>query len=252
MKRITAMLISAIMVLALVGCGADDVKVSNRDNTDTVTTTEASTTDASTNDAKSDDKASNKKDADWWISMGVEVDDGKKNTKTEATTETKTEDKKTTQATTQATTETQKPKTTESTTQATTEAPAHVHTWATRTVTDQDAWDEQICTKDAWDEQILVKDAWDEQVPKYEYKEKVHYYCADCNTELASMEEFCPTCGSGVVYNKVSYDEVLVGYDTIHHDAEYKTVHHDAEYTTKHHDAVTHTETYCTGCGAVQ
>ena len=62
---------------------------------------------------------------------------------------------------------------------------------------------------------VCTKDAWDEKVPKYEYKEKVHYYCADCNTELANMEEFCPTCGSGVVYNEVSYDEVLVGYDTV-------------------------------------
>ena len=101
---------------------------------------------------------------------------------------------------------------------------AHTHTW--------------VLVKDAWDEKVLVKDAWDEQVPKYEYKEKVHYYCADCDTEKEQGVP-CPNCGGGVVYNKVSYDEVLVGYDTVHHDAEYKTVHHDAEYK-------------CSTCGATK
>ena len=101
---------------------------------------------------------------------------------------------------------------------------SHTHTW--------------VCTKDAWDEQVLVKDAWDEQVPRYEYKEKVHYYCADCGTEKEHGVP-CPNCGGGVVYNEVSYDEVLVGYDTVHHDAEYKTVHHDAEYK-------------CSTCGATK
>lgn len=33
--------------------------------------------------------------------------------------------------------------------------------------------------------------------------------------------------------------------------AKYRIVHHDAEYKTVHHDAVTHTETYCTGCGVI-
>ncbi len=67
---------------------------------------------------------------------------------------------------------------------------------------------------------VCTKDAWDEKVPKYEYKEKVHYYCADCDTEKEQGVP-CPNCGGGVVYNEVSYDEVLVGYDTVHHDAEY-------------------------------
>ena len=67
---------------------------------------------------------------------------------------------------------------------------------------------------------VLVKDAWDEQVPKYEYKEKVHYYCADCNRELSQGAD-CP-CGGLTRYCKTTYDEVLVGYDTVHHDAEYQ------------------------------
>ena len=99
---------------------------------------------------------------------------------------------------------------------------SHTHTW--------------VCTKEAWDEQVLVKDAWDEQVPKYEYKEKVHYYCANCHAELANDQADC-ACGGLTCYCETTMDEVLVGYDTVHHDAEYKTVHHDAEYT-------------CSTCGA--
>ena len=105
---------------------------------------------------------------------------------------------------------------------ATAPSGSHTHTW--------------ICTKDAWDEQVLVKDAWDEKVPKYEYKEKVHYYCANCHAELANDQADC-ACGGLTCYCETTMDEVLVGYDTVHHDAEYKTVHHDAEYT-------------CSTCGA--
>ena len=82
---------------------------------------------------------------------------------------------------------------------------------------------------------VCTKDAWDEQVPRYEYKETVHYYCADCNRELSQGAD-CP-CGGLTRYCETAYDEVLVGYDTVHHDAEYTTVHHDAEYT-------------CSTCGA--
>ncbi len=124
---------------------------------------------------------------------------------------------------------------------------SHTHTWATRTVTDQDAWDEQVCTKDAWDEKVCTKDAWDEQVPRYEEK-RIHV-CCDCGRPLGEGGP-CQYCGCYDACGK--YVDVLVGYDTVHHDAEYTTVHHDAEYQTVHHDAVTHTETYCTGCGATK
>ena len=108
----------------------------------------------------------------------------------------------------------------------------HTHTWATRTVTDQEAYDEKV----------LVKDAWDEQVPEYEYEDSVRYYCVKCNTEM-SEQGVCPACGWGGCWCETCRNQVLVGYTT---------VHHDAEYTTKHHDAVTHTETYCSECGATK
>ena len=47
------------------------------------------------------------------------------------------------------------------------------------------------------------------------------------------------TRGASLAANNVSYSV----------KAKYRIVHHDAEYKTVHHDAVTHTETYCTGCG---
>lgn len=47
--------------------------------------------------------------------------------------------------------------------------------------------------------------------------------------------------GASLAGNNVSYSV----------KAKYRIVHHDAEYKTVHHDAVTHTETYCTGCGVI-
>lgn len=79
----------------------------------------------------------------------------------------------------------------------------------------------------------------------------VHYYCTRCNTETGEQED-CPNCGRVGCWCETETRSVVTGYTTIHHDAEYKTVHHDAEYTTKHHDAVTHTETYCSDCGATK
>jgi len=216
---------------------------------------EATATEAETEEATTE---ANKKDADWWISMGVQVDDDKK---TETTTEKpSTTEETTTEAKKPSTTESKKPTATENTTtQSTTEAPTqtHTHTWATRTVTDQDAWDEQVCTKEAWDEKVCTKDAWDEQVPKYERVAHCNWYCMACHNLWGQdtpdcPSGHCPVCGGGECYGDVYYRDEIVGYDTVHHDAEYKTVHHDAEYTTKHHDAVTHTETYCTSCGATK
>ena len=249
MKKMISLLMSAILVLALVGCSAQDVKVSDNDGQVVAnaedTKSEATATEAETEEATTE---ANKKDADWWISMGVQVDDDKK---TETTTEKpSTTEETTTEAKKPSTTESKKPATTENTTtQSTTEAPTqtHTHTWATRTVTDQDAWDEQVCTKEAWDEKVCTKEAWDEQVPRYE--EKRVWVCCNCGEPMPDAGP-CLNCGCYDAQDK--YEDVLVGYDTVHHDAEYTTVHHDAEYTTKHHDAVTHTETYCTSCGATK
>ncbi len=221
------------------------------------TTEKPETTEAAKADAKSDQKTedatteADKKDADWWISMGVQVDDDKK---TETTTEKpSTTEETTTEAKKPSNTESKKPATTENTTEAPTQT--HTHTWATRTVTDQDAWDEQVCTKEAWDEKVCTKEAWDEQVPRYETTYHSDYYCMNCHSLWAKdatscPSGYCPVCGGLECYSDIYSKQEIVGYDTVHHDAEYKTVHHDAEYTTKHHDAVTHTETYCTGCGA--
>ena len=248
MKKMISLLMTAILVLALVGCSAQDVKVSDNDG-QVVANAEDTNTDATATEAETEKATTetNKKDADWWISMGVQVDDDKK---TETTTEKpSTTEETTTEAKKPSTTESKKPATTENTTtQSTTEAPTqtHTHTWATRTVTDQDAWDEQVCTKEAWDEKVCTKEAWDEQVPRYE--QELVYRCIKCKRPYPDGT-VCP-CGCYDAYGE--WEDVLVGYDTVHHDAEYTTVHHDAEYTTKHHDAVTHTETYCTSCGATK
>ena len=248
MKKMISLLMTAILVLALVGCSAQDVKVSDNDG-QVVANAEDTNTDATATEAETEKATTeaDKKDADWWISMGVQVDDDKK---TETTTEKpSTTEETTTEAKKPSNTESKKPATTESTTtQSTTEAPTqtHTHTWATRTVTDQEAYDEQVCTKEAWDEKVCTKEAWDEQVPIYEQK-RIHV-CCDCGKPVPD-DAIC-SCGCLEAYGK--YEDVLVGYDTVHHDAEYTTVHHDAEYITKHHDAVTHTETYCTSCGATK
>ena len=258
MKKMISLLMTAILVLALVGCSAQDVKVSDNDG-QVVANAEDTNTDATATEAETEKATTetNKKDADWWISMGVQVDDDKK---TETTTEKpSTTEETTTEAKKPSTTESKKPTTTENTTQSTTEAPTqtHTHTWATRTVTDQEAWDEQVCTKEAWDEKVCTKEAWDEQVPRYDTTYHTDYYCMNCHSLWAKdatscPSGYCPVCGCIECYGQGYEKQEIVGYDTVHHDAEYKTVHHDAEYTTKHHDAVTHTETYCTSCGATK
>ena len=101
---------------------------------------------------------------------------------------------------------------------------SHTHTW--------------VCTKEAWDEQVLVKDAWDEQVP--EYKSVKHQICCDCGYDLGPVGQNCGRCpGCGGLDCTTKYVDELVGYTTVHHDAEYKTVHHDAEYK-------------CSTCGATK
>ena len=78
---------------------------------------------------------------------------------------------------------------------------AHTHTW--------------VCTKEAWDE----------KVPKYETVYGVVYTCMGCGRELGidfCPSGPCPSCGSlecaGYTYSK----QEIVGYDTVHHDAEYQ------------------------------
>ena len=96
---------------------------------------------------------------------------------------------------------------------------AHNHTW--------------VCTKEAWDEKVCTKDAWDEQVPRYE--EQLIYVCIKCKTPMPDAGP----CQCGCYDAQGKWEDVLVGYDTVHHDAEYTTVHHDAEYK-------------CSTCGATK
>ena len=68
---------------------------------------------------------------------------------------------------------------------------AHTHTW--------------VCTKDAWDE----------QVPRYE--EQLVWVCIKCKTPMPDAGP----CQCGCYDAQGIYQDVLVGYDTVHHDAEY-------------------------------
>lgn len=106
-------------------------------------------------------------------------------------------------------------------------APAHQHSWATRTVTDSAAWDEQV----------LVRAAYDEGV--YDGEEIVFSDGHVCQTTKEAADYSNRQLDLG---NNVSYS---VKRKT-------RLVHHDAEYKTVHHDAVTHVETYCTTCGATR
>ena len=75
---------------------------------------------------------------------------------------------------------------------------SHTHTW--------------VCTKEAWDEQIP------------EYKSVQHIVCCDCGYDLGTHDNpvtngYCPGCGGLDCTHK--YVNELVGYTTVHHDAEY-------------------------------
>ena len=106
-------------------------------------------------------------------------------------------------------------------------ASAHQHSWATRTVTDSAAWDERV----------LVRAAYDEPVP--DGSESVF---SDGHVEATPEGTSAYMKQQALAGNNVSYSV----------KTKYRIVHHDAEYKTVHHDAVTHTETYCTTCGATR
>ena len=69
---------------------------------------------------------------------------------------------------------------------------------------------------------VVTKDAWDEQVP--EYKSVKHAFCCDCGYDYGPFATlgntgYCPGCGGLDCY--LEYVDELVGYTTVHHDAEY-------------------------------
>lgn len=106
-------------------------------------------------------------------------------------------------------------------------ASAHQHSWATRTVTDSAAWDEQVLVRAAYDSGERVGTI---------------VVFSDGYTCKTSAEAAAYTKQQLSLGNNVSY--------TLKDDV--RIVHHDAEYKTVHHDAATHTETYCTTCGATR
>lgn len=77
-------------------------------------------------------------------------------------------------------------------------------------------------------EQVLVQAAYDEQVPQYQYAER--QICSDCGADItdlgqvgisAHMKAHALAGENGGYYSKLS--QVLIGYQTIHHDAVYET-----------------------------
>lgn len=88
-------------------------------------------------------------------------------------------------------------------------------------------------------EQVLVQAAYDEQVPQYQDAER--QICSDCGADItdlgqagisAHIEAHALAGENGGYYSKIS--QVLIGYQTIHHDAVYETRYVvDSPATTK-------------------
>lgn len=100
-------------------------------------------------------------------------------------------------------------------------------------------------------EQVLVQAAYDEQVPQYQDAER--QICSDCGADItdlgqagisAHIKAHALAGENGGYYSKIS--QVLIGYQTIHHDAVYETRYVvDSPATTKQEL----TGYKCSGCG---
>ena len=100
-------------------------------------------------------------------------------------------------------------------------------------------------------EQVLVQAAYDEQVPQYQDVER--QICSACGADItdlgqagisAHIKAHALAGENGGYYSKIS--QVLVGYQTIHHDAVYETRYVvDSPATTKQELA----GYKCSGCG---
>ena len=100
-------------------------------------------------------------------------------------------------------------------------------------------------------EQVLVQAAYDEQVPQYQDVER--QICSDCGADItdlgqagisAHIKAHSLADENGGYYSKISL--VLIGYQTIHHDAVYETKYVvDSPATTKQEL----TGYKCSGCG---
>lgn len=100
-------------------------------------------------------------------------------------------------------------------------------------------------------EQVLVQAAYDEQVPQYQDVER--QICSACGADItdlgqagisAHIKAHALAGENGGYYSKIS--QVLIGYQTIHHDAVYETKYVvDSPATTKQEL----TGYKCSGCG---
>ena len=97
----------------------------------------------------------------------------------------------------------------------------HTHNWVAqyKTVT---------VPEKGHNEQVLVQDAYDEQVPQYQDAER--QICSACGADItdlgqagisAHIKAHALAGENGGYYSKIS--QVLIGYQTIHHDAVYET-----------------------------
>ena len=120
----------------------------------------------------------------------------------------------------------------------------HTHNWVAqyKTVT---------VPEKGHNEQVLVQDAYDEQVPQYQDAER--QICSACGADItdlgqagisAHIKAHALAGENGGYYSKIS--QVLIGYQTIHHDAVYETRYVvDSPATTKQEL----TGYKCSGCG---
>lgn len=100
-------------------------------------------------------------------------------------------------------------------------------------------------------EQVLVQAAYDEQIPQYQDVER--QICSACGSDItdlgqagisAHIKAHALAGENGGYYSKIS--QVLIGYQTIHHDAVYETKYVvDSPATTKQEL----TGYKCSGCG---
>lgn len=125
-----------------------------------------------------------------------------------------------------------KPSNSGSNTSSTSKPAEHTHDWVAqyKTVT---------VPEKGHNEQVLVQAAYDEQVPQYQDVERE--ICSDCGADITDLGQagICAHIKAhaladekGGYYSKIS--QVLIGYQTIHHDAVYETRYVvDSPATTK-------------------
>jgi hypothetical protein len=123
------------------------------------------------------------------------------------------------------------------------------------------AWSEKVVDKEAYDETVVDQEAYDEQV--LDHVQWTQRDTGDDVSDLYGIDLITWCDNHNCPYHAYNYDSSKPGYcgsnatgknvyKTEHHEAVTHTVHHDATYKTVNHPAETHTETYCTTCGATK